>query len=116
MYQLSTDQSFHFELLRILAAIRGSGADIAEVLNICEKIKPGDFESWHANFTDLAEWVESTIDEKPDDRISLRDAYWRASRYYFAAGFYFQKADEDPRTDQIWEKVALALQERLRYA
>lgn len=104
MLQLSADGNFHFELLRILSGARGLGADIGEVLNVAEKITPGDYESWYENLTELAEWVESTIDEKNDDRVSLRDAFWRASRYHFAAGFFFQQADEDPRANNIWKR------------
>lgn len=104
MLQLNPDPSFHFELLRVLAAARGLGADIGEVLNVCEKIVPGDFESWYSEFRDLGNWVESTIDEDRDDKVSLRDAYWRASRYHFASGFFFQKESEDNRAATIFER------------
>lgn len=101
MHQLSSDKSFHFELLRVLAAARGYGADVAEVLLACDKLVPGDFESWHLAFKELAEWVETTIDEDVYDKVSLRDAYWRASRYHFASGFFLQKESEDSRASEI---------------
>lgn len=64
MHQPNADKNLHFELLRILASVRGFGADVSEVLTVCEKHIPGDFESWYREFRQLAEWVETTIDEK----------------------------------------------------
>lgn len=104
MHQLNADKNFHFELLRILASVRGFGADVSEVLNVCEKLVPGDFESWYREFRALAEWVETTIDESEYDKVSLRDAYWRASRYHFASGFFFQAEKEDPRALAVYER------------
>lgn len=104
MHQLNEDKNFHFELLRILASVRGFGADVSEVLNVCEKLIPGDFESWYVEFRKLAEWVETTIDENEYDKVSLRDAYWRASRYHFACGFFFQAEQEDPRALAVYER------------
>lgn len=115
MLQLNPDPSFHFELLRVLAAARGLGADIGEVLNVCEKIVPGDFESWYSEFRDLGDWVESTIDEDRDDKASLRDAYWRASRYHFASGFFFQKESEDNRAATIFEKWRVLFRKGTRH-
>lgn len=104
MHQLNEDKNFHFELLRILASVRGFGADVSEVLNVCEKLIPGDFESWYIEFRKLAEWVETTIDENEYDKVSLRDAYWRASRYHFTCGFFFQAEQEDPRALAVYER------------
>ncbi|KEF57992.1 uncharacterized protein A1O9_05915 [Exophiala aquamarina CBS 119918] len=104
MHQLNEDKYFHFELLRILASVRGFGADVSEVLNVCEKLIPGDFESWYQEFLALAEWVETTIDENEYDKVSLRDAYWRASRYHFACGFFFQAEKEDPRAITVYQR------------
>ncbi|RVX67455.1 hypothetical protein B0A52_08808 [Exophiala mesophila] len=115
MLQLNPDPSFHFELLRVIAGARGLGADVGEVLNVCEKIVPGDFESWYREFRDLGAWVESTIDEDRDDKVSLRDAYWRASRYHFASAFFFQKESEDDRASTIFDRWRALFQKGTRH-
>ncbi|KAJ9642166.1 hypothetical protein H2204_002535 [Knufia peltigerae] len=98
MLQLSSNAHFHFELLRILATARSYGADVAEVLRVCQRIKPGDFESWYEEFRRLADWAESTVGaESEHDRVTLRDAYFRISRYHFASTFFLDGNRSDPR-------------------
>ncbi|KIX04805.1 uncharacterized protein Z518_05676 [Rhinocladiella mackenziei CBS 650.93] len=93
MVQLNPDRNFHFELLRVLASARGSGADIAEILNISDQIEPGNFESWYENFNDLATWILSTLDPKHDyDKATLRDAYLRNHHCVGAMDSLFDKA------------------------
>ena len=104
MLSLSPDPNFHFELLRMLASVRTSAADVGEVLNVCEKVIPGDFESWHDEFDSMARWVKSTIEpEHGLDKVSLRDAYYRISRYTFASGFYLIGNEQDERLMKVWK-------------
>ena len=104
MIPLSSDASFHFELLRTLGAARYAGADIAEVLTAAAVITPGDFESWYQAFYHLAERVKSSI--RPDDAarypVSVRDAMFRAATYYRAADFFLHGNPADPRIDSLW--------------
>lgn len=105
MLQLHSDPGFHFELLRMLATTRSQGSDVAEILNVCERIKPGDFESWFNEFDALADWVESTISEDRDyDRATLRDAYFRIARYRFASSFYLTGDLTDQRNWSTWKE------------
>ncbi|KIV88976.1 hypothetical protein PV10_08600 [Exophiala mesophila] len=105
MLQLSPDPGFHFELLRMLATTRTQGSDVAEILNVCERIIPGDFESWYNEFDALANWVESTVSEDRDyDRATLRDAYLRVSRYRFASSFYLIGDVKDERNWTTWRE------------
>jgi hypothetical protein len=98
MLQLHSDSGFHFELLHMLATVRTQGSDVAEVLNVCKRIKPFNFESWYKKFTVLADWVEKSISEdRHYDRITLRDAYFRFARYCFASSFYLKGDDKDER-------------------
>jgi hypothetical protein len=57
MLQLSRDETFHYELLRLLGTARDLGADVAEVLNVADRIIPGNFESWYTEFHALARRV-----------------------------------------------------------
>jgi hypothetical protein len=54
LVQLSPDQTFHFELLRLIAHARYFGFDIGEVLVAASQLIPGDFESWYQAFNSLA--------------------------------------------------------------
>ena len=116
MLQLSADPNFHFELLRILASARCYGADVAEILKLGQRIEPGNTESWYEQFYDLAQWVLSTIDPNgKNDKVTLRDAYFRASRYLFAAGFFLVSGtEEDPRLASLWKSWSHYFDQALR--
>ena len=103
MLQLSSNSTFHYELLRVLGSARYSGADIAEILKVAQDIVPGDFESWATEFQSLAEWTLSTIDgKKTYDKVTLRDIYFRASSYFRAADFFLHGNPDDPRISTFW--------------
>jgi pimeloyl-ACP methyl ester carboxylesterase len=103
MIPLSSDETFHFELLRTLALSRYGGADIAETLETASQIIPGDFESYYSAFNKRAEHVLSQA-EKLTSPVSARDAYFRASSYFRAADFYLHGIWDDPRIMSLWEK------------
>ncbi|KAK5054531.1 hypothetical protein LTR84_001422 [Exophiala bonariae] len=106
MLSLSPDINFHFQLLRLLASVRTSAADVGEVLNICERVKPGDYESWYQAFDNMAQWVKSTIEpEEGLDKISLREAYFRISRYAYGSGFYLTGTGAGPKNEERIIKV-----------
>ncbi|KAK1714119.1 Alpha/Beta hydrolase protein [Colletotrichum acutatum] len=97
MLRLSPDDSFHFELLRLLAHATYGGADVGEVLAIASEITPGDFESFHDAF-------DSGASKQIDESGLIRDAMFRASTYYRAADFYLHGNWEDPRILSLWGK------------
>ncbi|EHY53831.1 hypothetical protein HRR83_004477 [Exophiala dermatitidis] len=104
MLRLNEDVNFHFELLRILASARCYGADVAEVLKVSQRLVPGNFDSWYEQFYAMAQWVLSTVEnEEEHDRVTLRDAYFRASRYLFASEFFLHGNPDDPRNTTLWE-------------
>jgi hypothetical protein len=88
MLRLSTDHTFHFELLRVMGTSRSYGADVVEVLTVAEKLIPGDFESWFAEFEKLADHVASGITGEGHP-VTGRNARFRAANYYRAADFFF---------------------------
>ncbi|CZR50316.1 related to hydrolases or acyltransferases (alpha/beta hydrolase superfamily) [Phialocephala subalpina] len=106
MFPLSTDESFHFEILRALALARYNGADINEVLIAASKIIAGDFESFFNEFNTLANRTlsrASSIDTKKHP-VSARDAYFAASSYFRSADFYLHGNKSDPRINELWKK------------
>ncbi|KAI1376630.1 alpha/beta-hydrolase [Hypoxylon crocopeplum] len=105
MFKLSPDESFHFELVRLLAHTAYNGADVAEILIAAGEIVPGDFESWYAAFNRRAERVLSHVKDLKDP-VSIRDAMFRASTYSRAADFFLHGNWDDPRIVSLWKRQA----------
>ncbi|KAE8449407.1 hypothetical protein EG329_008308 [Mollisiaceae sp. DMI_Dod_QoI] len=110
MFPLSTDESFHFELLRALGLARYHGADINEVLIAASKITPGDFESFFSVFQNLAIRTLTRADSIDAKKypVSARDAYFAASSYFRSADFYLHGNKSDPRINFLWERQMYA--------
>ncbi|CAH0046982.1 unnamed protein product [Clonostachys solani] len=106
MFQLSSDDDFHFELLRVLSLAPYEGADIGEVLVAAKKIDAGNFESFHDAFFDLATHVDETARniDKGKHPVSARNALFRASSYYRSADFFLHGNWSDPRINSLWDK------------
>ncbi|KAL7625183.1 hypothetical protein AAE478_004398 [Parahypoxylon ruwenzoriense] len=105
MLKLNSDESFNFELLRLLSHTTYGGADISECLIAAEEIIPGDFESWYAVWNRRAERILSQADSLSDP-VSIRDAMFRASTYSRAADFFLHSNWEDPRLVSLWKRQA----------
>ncbi|OQE39096.1 hypothetical protein PENCOP_c007G02363 [Penicillium coprophilum] len=112
MLRLSSDESFHFELLRLLAHSSYGGADVGEVLAMSSEITPGDFESFSAVFNRRADRIFEQTKSMTND-ISIRDAMFRASTYYRAADFYIHGNWDDPRIIPLWDKQTLCFDEAM---
>jgi Esterase FrsA-like len=104
MLQLSPDPTFHYELLRILGTARDLGADVAEVLGVASRLRPGDFESWYTEFDALAKRVQTPAKEQAarGRDLSARNAYLRAAGYFRAADVFLHGKPDDPRIRSIW--------------
>src|SRR5262252_955820 len=101
--KLSSDSTFHFNLLRWLGTAPYHGVDVAEVLDVADRITPGDFESWHREFLALAQQVaaEGARSDRASS-ITVRDRAFRAASYYRAADFFLHGTPDDPRIDGTW--------------
>jgi dienelactone hydrolase len=105
MIQLSRDETFHYELLRLLGTARDLGADVAEVLNVADRIIPADFESWYAEFYALAQRVQAQATEYTAQGAahSARNAHFRAAGYFRAADFFLHGNPGDSRILSVWK-------------
>ena len=108
MRLLFDDESFHFEMLRIIAHGRYGGSDVAEVFTAAGPVKVGDFESWYASFYDLAQRTEnsvkSTSNLSKSQAVGAKDKLFAAANYYRAADFYLHGKPSDPRIRSLWEQ------------
>ena len=91
------DPTFSFELLRAASYGIYGGSEIGEVLATARRIQEGDFESWYAEWSRVAERIETIAGTSLQEghRISAQQAFLRASNYYRTAEFFL--APEDPR-------------------
>ncbi|OAP62530.1 hypothetical protein AYL99_04735 [Fonsecaea erecta] len=103
MVQLSSDPTFHYQILRALGLASYGGADIGEVLATADQIKPGDFESFYTAFRDRAERIVAQV-QQMSNAVSIRDALFRASTYFRLADLYIHDNWDDPRILNVWEK------------
>jgi hypothetical protein len=96
--KLRSDGTFHFNLLRWLGTAPYGGVDVAEMLDVADRIVAGDFESWHDEFLALAQQVEAEgSGTHPASPITVRDRAFRAASYYRAADFFLHGTPSDPR-------------------
>lgn len=112
---LSSDEDFHFELLRVLGLAPYEGADISEVLIAANQITPGDMESFNKAFTDLADRVQQQAQDINVSRfpVSARNAYFKAASYFRSADFYLHGNWTDPRINSLWDKQLAAFDKAL---
>ncbi|KAI1378755.1 2,6-dihydropseudooxynicotine hydrolase [Hypoxylon crocopeplum] len=106
MLQLSSDEDFHFEILRALSVAPYQGSDIGEVLLAANQIAPGDFESFYSAFNDLANRVHNQAKAINPGRypVSARNALFREATYYRMADFFLHGNWSDPRINSLWAK------------
>lgn len=104
--KLSSDQSFHFELIRTIGHTRYYGADINEVLQAAGEIEAGSFDSFYNVFYALATRVRAQADaiNAAKNPVSAREAYFRAATYFRTACLYLNGKPDDPRINSVWEE------------
>ncbi|EEQ29246.1 hypothetical protein McanMca71_006649 [Microsporum canis] len=104
--QLSSDETFNYELLRDLSIAPYEGADVNEVLIAANEIKPRDFESYHAAFNKLATRVhqQAKAINAIDHPISARNTFFKAATYYRSADFFLRGNWTDPRVYSLWDQ------------
>jgi pimeloyl-ACP methyl ester carboxylesterase len=116
MHLVFKDETFSFELLRTLAYAPYGGADIGECLTTAGRIRPGDFESWHAEWSKTAARVHALAVEAEarGHAVSAREAYLRASNYYRTAEFFLHGNPSDPRILDTWGRSRATFREAVK--
>ncbi|WP_419786139.1 alpha/beta hydrolase family protein [Pseudodesulfovibrio sp.] len=100
------DESYDFELRRVLGMAVAGGSDINECLETARRIREGDAESWYTHWYALGERIrrlgESSLERGHE--ASARESFFRASTYYRNAGFFLVGNPRDPRIRDSWRK------------
>lgn len=95
---------FWYETLRSMSHIAYGGADFGEVVSTSARIKEGDYDSWHEEWTATADRVAAEAQRALDagHTVSARDGFLRASNYYRSAEFFQHGHPCDPRHDHTY--------------
>jgi len=98
--------SFEFLFLLTLGATYERGADIGECFATAAKVKDGDFDSWFAAWTETADRIQGIAEasDAAGHRISAREAFLRASNYYWAATFFSDSTSDPSQLVPTWQK------------
>lgn len=111
--RLFSDQTYHFEALRVLDHATSGGADINEVLHTVGNIQENNDEQWFLEWEKTAQRVEKIADGLEFDSFSRGLAYGRAHNYYRAAEFFMEHGDE--RKEYISKKMYETFNKSLVY-
>lgn len=93
------DALLDFQVLRAAGSAPYGGADIGECIATARGVKPGDLDSWHAEWTATAE-ASAKLARRAEacgDQDTARHAYLRASTYYRTAGIVLLRPPLDSR-------------------
>jgi hypothetical protein len=95
---------FEFMTEIVLGASAYRAAETGEVLATAGRIKDGDYGSWVGEWEATADRVRAaaTTSEDAGHRVSAREAYLRASTYYFNAAFFVVGTGDGDRLPQLW--------------
>ncbi|MES1220713.1 MAG: alpha/beta fold hydrolase [Bacteroidota bacterium] len=87
-------ESDEFKFINVLGKVHYKLADIGELLAIKNAVNEDDAASYVSVYTNFADKCKTTANDclKKGHRISARDAYLRASSYYYAAMDYLDEA------------------------
>ncbi|WP_252904231.1 hypothetical protein [Secundilactobacillus silagei] len=110
------DPTFSYETLRTLSYAPYGGADVGEVLNTTYGIEESNFDSWYAQWHQLADRVmKRAVDfEKASQIVSASENYLKASNYYRAAEFFLHGNPDDPRMMATWGQSRRTFQQGMK--
>ena len=89
-----------FQTQRAFGAAEYGGSLFGEVLAAASRITPGDDDSWHDAWNAAADRIakEAADQLARNHRVSARDGYLRATRYYQSAEFFLYEPKDPRRT------------------
>lgn len=113
--QLSSDPTFHFDMMAPFGLAIAGGSDIGPILGVAQDIIPGNMESFTHQFYKLANQTKSQA-EDPDNSynsVNVRDTWFSASTYFRKAANYVLGNWSDPRINNFWAEQTAAFDKGL---
>jgi hypothetical protein len=98
------DDDFEFMTEITLGATAYRAAEAGEVLATAARVKSGDYKSWVGEWEATAERVRGLAEASlgAGHGVSAREAYLRASTYYFNAAFFVVGTGDGERLPELW--------------
>lgn len=105
-FLFENDESFWYETLRSFGHIAYGGADFGEVVVTAQRIRGGDYDSWHDEWRLTADRVAAEAQRSlaAGHAVSARDAFFRAANYYRSAEFFLHGNPADPRINAAYDR------------
>jgi alpha-beta hydrolase superfamily lysophospholipase len=105
-FLFAQDDTFWYETLRSFGHIAYGGADFGEVVVTAQRIRGGDYDSWHDEWRLTADRVAAEAQKSlaAGHAVSARDAFFRASNYYRSAEFFLHGNPTDPRINAAYDR------------
>ncbi|HEX2392916.1 MAG TPA: alpha/beta fold hydrolase [Solirubrobacterales bacterium] len=100
------NEQFEFETRIALGGVARGLGDAGEILATVERIKDGDYESWHREFLGTGQRVREIAERAAaaGHAVSARDAYLRAAAYIFVSTSSLDGTDEPQRMVPVWRQ------------
>ncbi len=98
--------SMSYELIRTFGYSVSRAADIGEVISTARGIKDGDIYSWKNEWLATADRINALASqfEGLDQKVSVKEACFRASNYYRTACFFLDAKKDRTDSLAIWQK------------
>lgn len=113
--QLSSDPTFHFDMLAPFGIAIAGGSDIGPLLGVAQDIEARNMDSFTNEFYKLAMYTKSQAEDLDSayDPVNVRDTWFSASTYFRKASNYILGDWSDPRIDAIWAEQTAAFDKGL---
>ncbi|MGZ6639472.1 MAG: alpha/beta hydrolase family protein [Solirubrobacteraceae bacterium] len=100
------DEQFEFAMRLALGSAYHRAAEVGECLATAARIRERDFEGWFREWSRTAERVEGVARdcEARCHTVSAREAYLRASTYFFTASLFLDATNRPQRLVPTWER------------
>ena len=104
-----------YQFRRALGETQEGGGAVSEVFQAASRMKPGDDESWHAEWLRVAERNDARgdVEEKAGHIRTAMNCWLRAADYYRSAEFWLLR--DDPRRLATFDKCERASQKWMKY-
>ena len=112
-----SNEAFGYETLRTAGYSNYGGADLAEVIAICSKIRPGNEDDWAREWRKAAERALSNAEHSKTvkNKESAYHGYLRASNYFRTADFFRREnVDEDKISQTLYESSEATFVEAMK--
>lgn len=110
MLQLSSDPTFHFDLMAPFGLAIFGGSDVGPMLGVAQDIEAGNMESFTQEFYKLANKTKAEAQDPANafDPVNVRDTWFSASTYFRKAANYVLRNWTDPRINGFWAEQTAA--------